>query len=112
MRGWGARLRAVRRQRARPGALLEELAGGPALITFFDCHTHLATPSLLARAGVRGAEPFADNSQIVCDGDGRPTGELREFEAYDRVAASLPPLAPGEALDRVAATSRGWRRRG
>jgi predicted amidohydrolase YtcJ len=103
VRGWGAEY-ALFADGGLDGALLERLAGGPALITFFDCHTHLATPSVLARAGIHGAEPFADNSQIVCREDGSPTGELREFEAYDRVAASLPALAPGEALERVAVT--------
>jgi predicted amidohydrolase YtcJ len=59
------------------GAVLEEMAGGPALGVFFDLHTYLATPSVLAMADVTGAEPFPDASEIVVDDDGRPTGELR-----------------------------------
>jgi predicted amidohydrolase YtcJ len=71
------------------GASLEELAGGDALVTFFDCHTYLATPGVLARAGIDGPRTFADASAVVCR-DGRPTGELHEFGAYELVASALP----------------------
>ena len=71
------------------GADLERLAGGPALAVFFDLHTYLATPEVLAMAGVTGPEAFADASEIVVR-DGRPTGELREFSAFFRVADALP----------------------
>jgi predicted amidohydrolase YtcJ len=69
---------------------LERLAGGPALAVCFDLHTYLATPGVLAMAGVTCAEPFADASEIVVDEHGRPTGELREFSAFFRVAGALP----------------------
>lgn len=69
---------------------LERLAGGPALAVCFDLHTYLATPGVLHRAGVTGAEPFGDASEIVVDEHGRPTGELREFSAFFRVADALP----------------------
>jgi predicted amidohydrolase YtcJ len=69
---------------------LERLAGGPALAVCFDLHTYLATPGVLAMAGVAGAEEFADASEIVVDEHGRPTGELREFSAFFRVADALP----------------------
>lgn len=71
------------------GRDLERLAGGPALVVFFDLHTYLATPSVLAMAGVTGPETFADASEIVVR-DGVPTGELREFSAFFRVADRLP----------------------
>lgn len=87
------------------GTLLEELAGGDALVSFFDCHTHLATPHVLARAGIDGPHRFDDNSEIVCR-DGVPTGELREFGAYDVVQRSLPVLSQRERLARVAALLR------
>jgi predicted amidohydrolase YtcJ len=85
---------------------LERLAGGPALAVFFDLHTYLATPSVLERAGVTGAESFADASEIVVDADGRPTGELREFSAFFRVADALPGNDPEAARARVVAVLR------
>jgi predicted amidohydrolase YtcJ len=84
------------------GRVLEELAGGPALVIFFDLHTYLATPSVLRMAGVTGEERFAEMSEIVCR-DGVPTGELREFPAFFRVADALPGMTHAARLDRVAA---------
>jgi predicted amidohydrolase YtcJ len=84
------------------GRVLEELAGGPALAIMFDLHTYLATHSVLAMTGVTGAEAFGDASEIVVR-DGRPTGELREFPAFFRVADALPGVTRAERLDRVAA---------
>jgi predicted amidohydrolase YtcJ len=71
------------------GRDLERLAGGPALVVLFDLHTYLATPGVLELAGVTGPEPFPDASEIVVR-DGVPTGELREFSAFFRVADRLP----------------------
>jgi predicted amidohydrolase YtcJ len=85
---------------ALDGRVLEELAGGPALGVFFDLHTYLATPSVLAMAGVTGAEAFPDKSEIVVR-DGRPTGELREFSAFFRVADRLPGATREARLARV-----------
>jgi hypothetical protein len=87
------------------GAVLEELAGGPALAVFFDLHTYLATPSVLAMAGVTGGEPFPDASEIVVRG-GRPTGELREFSAFFRVADALPGATEEARLRRIAEVLR------
>jgi predicted amidohydrolase YtcJ len=82
------------------GRVLEALAGGPALGVFFDLHTYLATPGVLALAGVTGAEEFSDASEIVVR-DGRPTGELREFSAFFRVLDALPGESEEERLQRV-----------
>jgi predicted amidohydrolase YtcJ len=82
------------------GGLFEELAGGPALGVFFDLHTYLATPGVLQLAGVSGTETFADASKIVVR-DGRPTGELREFSAFFRVADRLPGATRAARLARV-----------
>lgn len=83
------------------GSVLEDLAGGPALAVLFDLHTYLATPSALAMADVRGPEAFADASEIVCGPDGVPTGELREFSAFFRVADRLPGAGPAERRARI-----------
>jgi predicted amidohydrolase YtcJ len=75
--------------RGLDGRDLERLAGGPALVVLFDLHTYLATPGVLELAGVTGPERFPDASEIVVR-DGVPTGELREFSAFFRVADRLP----------------------
>ncbi|MEA2280359.1 MAG: hypothetical protein QOK21_966 [Solirubrobacteraceae bacterium] len=82
------------------GGLLAELAGGPALIVLHDLHTYLATPDLLERAGMTGEERFPDASEVVVR-DGRPTGELREFSAYFRLAGRLPGASPEARRARV-----------
>jgi predicted amidohydrolase YtcJ len=101
VRGWGVDY-ALFAATGLEGSLLRELAGGEALVTFFDCHTYLATPGVLARAGVDGPRSFRDNSQVVCR-DGLPTGELREFGAYGIIADALPEQSRAERLARVAA---------
>ncbi len=104
VRGWGVDY-GVFGDTPLDGGALEELAGGPALITFFDLHTRLATPSVLARAGVAGPVALADNAEIVCAA-GEPTGELREFSAFEHVARALPALSPAERVERVAGILR------
>ena len=54
--------------------------GAPALLTFFDQHTALASRAALAAAAITGPRAFEDTSEIVCV-DGMPTGELREVSA-------------------------------
>ncbi|HWH94497.1 MAG TPA: amidohydrolase, partial [Baekduia sp.] len=88
------------------GTDLERLAGGPALAVLYDLHTYLATPGVLERAGVSGAERFADASEIVVDEHGHPTGELREFSAFFRVADALFGSDPASTRRRVAEVLR------
>ncbi|MDW5596440.1 amidohydrolase family protein [Conexibacter stalactiti] len=85
---------------AWPGELLEELAGGPALISYVDLHTHVATPSALARAGVTAPPALTGNSEIPFR-DGRPTGELIELAAYWHVSDALDPITPAQLRDGV-----------
>ena len=92
------------------GALVEDAVGGaPALLTFFDFHTALATPAALAAAGIDGPRPLEGSAEIVCR-DGRPTGALLEPAAYRLVERVMPqPTAEArrerraEALRRMAA---------
>jgi predicted amidohydrolase YtcJ len=85
------------------GRELERLAGGPALVTLMDCHTYLATPTVLQRAGITGRVTFRDRSEVVMQGD-EPTGELREFEAFERVSRALPTPSTAEVLGEVRET--------
>ncbi len=92
VRGWALDY-AVLDGVAWPGELLEELAGGPALVSYFDIHTHVATPSALAAAGVT-APPQLDGASEIVFRDGRPTGELVELPAYWLVNDALDPITP------------------
>jgi predicted amidohydrolase YtcJ len=79
------------------GELLADAAGGgPALLTFIDFHTALATPRALELAGVDGPRAFSEHAEVVVDSGGRPTGELRESEAMDLVRDAMPALTDAE----------------
>jgi len=72
-------------------ALVEDvLAGAPAFLRLYDGHSALATGAALAAAGVSGPRSFAQRSQVVCDGEGRPTGHLVEHAAMDLLAEVMP----------------------
>jgi predicted amidohydrolase YtcJ len=94
VRGWALDY-AVLQGVAFPGELLEELAGGPALVSYFDLHTHVATPSALRAAGIEQPVALEGNSEVAF-AEGRPTGELVELPAYWRVSNALDPIGPDE----------------
>jgi len=75
------------------GDALEQIAGGPALISTMDCHTYLATPDVLRLAGIDGAIAFDDGAEIVCDAEGRPTGAARVQRLRPR-RRGAPPTEP------------------
>ena len=71
--------------------LLADAAGdGPMLIYAFDLHTAFANQHALTLAGITGPRRFSDESVVVCDQQGMPTGELRERSAMDLVVKVLP----------------------
>ncbi|HEU4657715.1 MAG TPA: amidohydrolase [Capillimicrobium sp.] len=73
------------------GELVADAAGGgPALLTFIDFHTALATPRALELAGVDGPRSFSEHAEVVVDGDGVPTGVLRENGAMQLVRDAVP----------------------
>jgi predicted amidohydrolase YtcJ len=79
------------------GELVAEAAGGgPALLTFLDFHTALATPRALELARVDGPRTFSEHAEIVVGADGAPTGELRENGAIDLVRDVIPALTAAE----------------
>jgi len=78
------------------GELIAEAAGGgPALLTYVDFHTALATPRALELAGVDGPRTFEEHAEVVCVG-GVPTGELREGAAMDLVRSAMPELTAAQ----------------
>jgi predicted amidohydrolase YtcJ len=79
------------------GELIAEAAGGgPALLTFMDFHTALATPRALELAGVDGPRTFAEHAEVVVGAGGTPTGELREMAAMRLVRDAMPALSEQE----------------
>ena len=93
------------------GSLIEEAAGGnPALLTYMDFHTALATPRALELAGIEGPRAFEEHAEIVCV-DGVPTGELRENAAMDLVHAVIPEPTPQERYDALREPAAALRRR-
>ena len=82
------------------GALVADAVGGaPALLTFFDFHTALATPAALAAAGIDGPRAL--------DGSARDRLPGRPPDGRAARAAGLEPVAARHA----AADARGARSR-
>ena len=103
--GYGAEY-GVFRESGIHGELFEDaVEGSPALLTFMDLHTAVATPRALALAGVTGPQTFSENAEIVCH-EGAPTGELREWAALEVVRRALPPLSDAERYALHAAALR------
>jgi len=102
--GHGLRRRVFAGTAVRGDALAAAVGGAPVFATFADGHGAVATPEALRRAGVTGPRAFPDASEIVCDGDGAPTGELREPSAMEAVRAAIPPLTAAARRALYAAT--------
>ena len=102
LRGWNVDYGIFGGRAITADAIEDAVRRLPTALFFFDQHTALATSAALAQAGVTGAVHFDDVSQIVVDGEGRPTGELREVTAFDHVLAAAPVLtrADGVAISR------------
>ena len=105
VRGYGLEYGVFRDSGIR-GDLFEDVVdGSPALFTFMDLHTAVATPRALELAGVSGPQSFSENAEIVCR-DGAPTGELREWAAVAAVERVLPELTHAERYALHAAALR------
>ncbi len=86
------------------GSLVADAVGGaPALLTFFDFHTALATPAALVAAGIDGPRELEGSSEIVCR-DGRPTGVLLEPGASALVERVMPQPTDAQRQERRAET--------
>ena len=92
------------------GELVADAVGGaPALLTFFDFHTALATPAALAAAGIDGPRALEGSAEIVCR-DGRPTGALLEPPAFEPVLRVMPQPTHDERRQRRADACGAWPR--
>jgi len=83
-------------------ALVEDVLGGaPAFLRLYDGHSALVSEAALALAGVTGPRSFVQRSEVVCDGDGRPTGHLVEHAAMELVAEVMPRPSYAERRTRL-----------
>jgi predicted amidohydrolase YtcJ len=104
--GWGLSYDAFDGEAIGADAVAEAIGEAPAYVTFFDYHSALASRPALALAGIDGPRSFAAGAAVVCDGDGVPTGELREAAAMELVRAHVPERTREQRLDAYAATLR------
>ena len=96
----------------RADAIAEAVGDAPALLSFYDGHTALATETALALAGVSGPREFSEFAEVVCEPDGRPTGALLENAAMNLVRDVVPAWTEDEKLDAFADTLRALNRVG
>lgn len=107
VRGWNLDYDVFHGLPCTAAAIDDAVRGLPALLVMYDGHTALASSAGLVRGGITGSRDFADNSVIVVDPDGAPTGELREMSAYEPVRRSAPALSREQTLDATHRLLRG-----
>jgi predicted amidohydrolase YtcJ len=105
VQGWGLEYDVFRDGAISSEAIEDSVGGAPALVTFFDQHTALASRRALELAGVDGPREFTEGAEVVVL-EGRPTGELREEAAMDLVRRLLPRLSADERYARVRGRQR------
>ncbi|GAA1503976.1 amidohydrolase [Streptomyces albidochromogenes] len=107
LHGWGLDPNVFGDRPARTAPFDTVLEGVPALLLLFDAHSVLASRRALELAGVDGPRTFDQASaEVVCDGDGRPTGLLLEDAACELVERVAPRPTRTERRDRLAAVLR------
>jgi predicted amidohydrolase YtcJ len=85
-------------------SLVEDVLGGaPAFLRLYDGHSALVSGAALEIAGVTGARSFGQRSEVVCDGEGRPTGHLVEHAAMELVSEVMPRPSYEERRARLVA---------
>ena len=94
--GWGMDYNAFAASGLRADAVEDAVGDGPAHLVLMDLHVSLASRQALERAGIDGPRDFDEHAEVVCDADGRPTGELREWAALDLVQRVVPELGEEE----------------
>ena len=103
--GWGLEYNVFGQRPVSAEAIDEAVGDAPALVTFFDLHTAVASRRALELAGVTGPRSFSEGAEVVVH-DGRPTGELREDAAIELVRRLVPALDERERYAIVAERQR------
>jgi predicted amidohydrolase YtcJ len=99
VRGWGLDPNVFGSKSAHGELIDDAVSGYPCLIRLFDGHSALASTRALEEAGITGPRRFDQASEVVCDGNGKPTGLLLEAAAVELVARVMPvePFAKRKA---------------
>jgi predicted amidohydrolase YtcJ len=101
VRGFGLDHNAFGGQPITSALIDDVLDGVPAFLRLFDAHSALVSTAALRAARIEGAREFGQRSEVVCDGEGRPTGHLLEHAAMDLVLEIMPPLSLAERRQRA-----------
>jgi predicted amidohydrolase YtcJ len=97
--GWGLLYDAFEGREIHHDLIEEAVGGRPTYLKFMDFHTVLASQKALDLAGITGPIQFSENAEIVCDANGVPTGEVREWGAIAILDAARPQLTAAQRLD-------------
>lgn len=100
--GWGLDPNILGGRRPHRWMIDDVLDDAPALLALFDAHGALASSAALRLAEVTGPVDLPGNSEVVCDADGRPTGELLEDAATSIVQRAAPGFGDAETADLLA----------
>jgi predicted amidohydrolase YtcJ len=106
--GWGLVFEVFEETGIRGDVFDAAIGGQPAFLAFFDGHTAVVNEAALRLGGVTGRETFQDNSEVVCDADGRPTGELREAAAMELVRRAMPEPTAAERYRWYVEAMKQW----
>lgn len=88
--GWGLDHNAFEGRPVHRELIEDVLGGAPAFLRLYDGHSALVSGAALDAAGITGPRSFAQRAEVVCDGEGRPTGYLVEHAAMDLVYEVAP----------------------
>ncbi|MGD9710977.1 MAG: amidohydrolase [Thermomicrobiales bacterium] len=88
--GWGLHFEPFLATGIRGDVFADAVGSTPTLLGFFDGHTAVANQAALDRSGIDGPRQFDELAAIVCDAEGRPTGELQESAAMQLVRDAIP----------------------
>ncbi|MFF2315002.1 amidohydrolase [Arthrobacter sp. NPDC058097] len=102
VRGWGLDPNVFGSAAAHRDLIDDAVSGRPCLLRLFDGHSALASTRALEIAGVTGPRSFDQAAEVVCDGNGTPTGLLLEAAAVELVARVMPAEPFGERKARLA----------
>ncbi len=110
--GWGLHFEPFLAGGIRGDAFADAVGSAPAFLRFFDGHTAVANHAALERAGIDGARQFSEFAAIVCDSDGRPTGELQESATMDLIAEVMPQATDDDRYRWYVEAMQGFNRVG
>ncbi|MEB3372135.1 amidohydrolase [Saccharopolyspora mangrovi] len=102
IRGFGLDPNILGGQRPHRRLVDDVLGEVPALLVLADAHAALASGAALRLAGVTGPVELPGNSEVVCDADGNPTGEILEDAAKRIIERAAPETDPADTADLLA----------